>query len=116
MRGREADAIGAAIEIVRTLWREDMAAVVRQVMAEELDKRASQAPVVEMIDAAQFAREHSITPATVRTMISDGRIAAADVTRIGKRWRVRRDAQIDQHRRAPSLNAEERALQIWSGK
>lgn len=81
-----------AAEIARS---DEFRAVFRDILREEL---AAQRPAAsEMVTPREFAREHSLNPATVRQMIKDGRLEAV---RIGKRqWRLLRDSPIQPIRR-----------------
>lgn len=68
-------------------------AEVRRIIREEL--AAVRAEPAEFVSTQEYAASRGIRPSTVRSMIHDGRIAPAFVVKVGKVYRVRRDARID---------------------
>jgi excisionase family DNA binding protein len=80
---------GLDLETVLDLIADRVAERVAVRMASQMAERTDAEP--DLITMREFARRHSISETTVRTMIRDGRLAAV---KIGAAVRIRADAQI----------------------
>lgn len=85
--------------------------IVRRVVREELAAAGRSAQPGGLVSVAEYARQRSISPATVRAAIKAGRLG---VVRNGRAWRVRADEEIADDK--PTENDAAFALRVLRGR